>query len=332
MPSSLLPARTEAQLVDQVLPDGIRRRWGKHLARESSEHTRRAYLRAVDGFARWLVDRAAADRRPPPSLAEVKKADLLDWRESLRHRFAVSSVNLKLAAVRSFYAWAIEQGTEIPNPASGIRGKGKRASSPHKRDALSDQEVVKVLATCDMTEPAGARDHAILTLMAYCAVRTIEIQRLETGDVETRDGRQILWVWGKGRSEPDEFVVLPAPAEVALLDWLSQHPTRTGPLFCCVGRRHHGQRLQLRTLRGMIKARYRRAGIRSPRKSAHSLRHSAITNAIRHGASPLQVQHMARHQDIKTTIGYFHETDRISDPAEDRIFYSPEGKERGDED
>jgi integrase len=53
-----------------------------------------------------------------------------------------------------------------------------------------------------------------------------------------------------------------------------------------------------------------------------SLRHSAITNAIRHNATPLQVQRMARHSDIKTTLGYYHESDRLEDPPEDRIDYS----------
>jgi integrase/recombinase XerD len=57
------------------------------------------------------------------------------------------------------------------------------------------------------------------------------------------------------------------------------------------------------------------------RKSTHSLRHSAITNAIRHGATPMQVQAMARHQSFGTTLGYFHQEARTANSAEDFIEY-----------
>jgi len=56
-------------------------------------------------------------------------------------------------------------------------------------------------------------------------------------------------------------------------------------------------------------------------KTTHSLRHSAITNAIRNGASPMQVQAMARHSSFDTTLNYVHEVDRIDNPAEDLISY-----------
>jgi integrase/recombinase XerC/integrase/recombinase XerD len=59
-------------------------------------------------------------------------------------------------------------------------------------------------------------------------------------------------------------------------------------------------------------------------KTGHSVRHSAITNAIRNGASPMQVQAMARHASFDTTLGYYHEVSRLDDPAEDRVRYDGE--------
>ena len=59
------------------------------------------------------------------------------------------------------------------------------------------------------------------------------------------------------------------------------------------------------------------------RKTTHSLRHSAITNAIRHGATPMQVQAMARHTSFDTTLGYLHEESRTANPAEDSISHEP---------
>lgn len=313
-------ARRPAELEIGVAWPKIRKAWARYLQREHASLTGTAYLRAMGQFWTWLERRAAEAKDPLPSLAAITADDVVAWRESLRRHYSVATVNLNLGAVRSFYNWAIAQGAPIANPAQGVRGRGRKIDSPHKRDCFTDQEVLALLDSCRYDD-IGTRDRAILSLMAYCGLRTIEVQRAEVGDLETREGRQILWVWGKGRHEPDDFVVLPAPAEASLRAWLDRHPTGTGSLFCTLGRGHKGRPMDLRTLRHMGRLHMRRAGIRRPRLSLHSLRHSATSNAIRHDANPVQVQHMLRHSDIKSTIRYFHETERLTDPAEDRILY-----------
>jgi integrase/recombinase XerC/integrase/recombinase XerD len=47
----------------------------------------------------------------------------------------------------------------------------------------------------------------------------------------------------------------------------------------------------------------------------HSLRGTAITNAIQHGAKLEQAQALAGHSDIRTTQGYFHSTGKESEEA-----------------
>ncbi len=74
----------------------------------------------------------------------------------------------------------------------------------------------------------------------------------------------------------------------------------------------------------MVKDRFHLAGVVNGGKTTHSLRHSAISNAIRNGAEPLQVQAMARHQSFDTTLGYYHEVSRTESPAEDLISYAEE--------
>jgi integrase len=63
------------------------------------------------------------------------------------------------------------------------------------------------------------------------------------------------------------------------------------------------------------------AGLKSRRITPHSLRHTAITLAINggNGDNLLRVQQMARHGDISTTLGYFHEFDRLKNAAERSI-------------
>ena len=63
------------------------------------------------------------------------------------------------------------------------------------------------------------------------------------------------------------------------------------------------------------------------RITPHSLRHSAATIALEHGAPLHQVQDMLRHADIQTTMLYTHNKERITNAAEHRIpdFTAPPG-------
>jgi integrase len=130
-----------------------------------------------------------------------------------------------------------------------------------------------------------------------------------------------LWVRGKGHKEPDDFVVLPEPAHKAVRAWLMVRGRTKGPLFLSLSRQNSGERLSTRAIRGMVKKRYEEAGVVGLNKSAHSLRHSAISAAIRNGAEPLQVRAMARHKSYDTTLRYYHELSRTENPAEDFIQY-----------
>ena len=292
--------------------EGLEEAWLEALAKDYSRETVAAYSKGLRLFRDWLTGEGL-------TLATVTPGEVVRWRESLKAAYAVSTVNLWLSAVRSFYGWLIEQGAPIVNPAK-VRGATRRGQATlHKRGELTNGEVVAVLRTCDET-PRGKRDRAVLSLMAYCALRTVEIQRADIGDLDARDGRPILWVKGKGHTDRDDYVVLPAPAEAALLEWLAVRPVGEDALFVGMGNRNRG-RLTLRQLRAIIGGRYQEAGVRGEKKSAHSLRHSAISNALRHGASPLEVQAMARHKSMDTTLVYVHELRRLANPAEDKIVY-----------
>ena len=69
----------------------------------------------------------------------------------------------------------------------------------------------------------------------------------------------------------------------------------------------------------IIKKEFRNIGIDSEKITTHSLRHTAITLSLI-GGTPLQeVQQMARHTNINTTLIYAHNLNRIESHAEDNI-------------
>lgn len=287
--------------------------WGDYLALEYAGPTRASYLKGLRVFREWLDDQGL-------TLATVRPPNVRAWREILAEDYAIGTVNLWLSAVRRFFAWLIEEGAPILNPAQ-IKGAGRNGTGRrHKRDEITAAEIRAILGTFNES-PRGKRDRAIFSLMAYAALRTVETQRLDLDDLQTKDGRTVLWVTGKGHLEPDDFVVLNTKAEESLRAWLAVRRNEPGPLFYGLGRRTQRGRLSLRHIRRIIKAHYQAAGVIGERKTTHSLRHSAITNAIRNGGEPLQVQAMARHRSFDTTLGYYHEIGRTAAPAEDLIDY-----------
>lgn len=307
-----------SNIVAGLEDEDLVRSWGEYLAVEYSETTRAAYFKGLRLFREWLETEDL-------NVALARPTDVRAWREHLRTEYAVQTVNLWLSAVRQFYAFLVEEhNAQILSPAANVSGATRRGKSRrHKRDELTASEVWAVIETCD-DSAVGRRDRAVLSLMAYCALRTIEVQRAKLAEMGTRDGRTILWIRGKGHVEADDFVVLPVVANVALQSWLAIRGDRPGPLFVGLGNRNRGERISLRQFRRIVKSRYHEAGVVNQAKTTHSLRHSAISNAIRNGAEPLQVQAMARHQSFETTLAYYHEIARTTNPAEDLVDYSPD--------
>lgn len=282
-------------------------------AHEIQEDTAMTYYRGVTKFISWL-----RDQRPSPDIIRQWKAELL------REKNKISSVNVWLAGIRSFFGWLAEQG-EIPfNPTQAIKGAKRRgANKTHVRELLTDREVLRLLAQPNRETREGKRDYAILCLMLYTAARGIELHRADLDDLRTMDGSLVLKVQGKGRDEKGELLVLPHEAENAVRDWIVVRGTSPGPLFISYSNKSREERLSRRALREIIKRYMTAAGIHG-NKSTHSLRHTAITNAIRHGVPIQKVKGMSRHASLDTLMIYFHEVDRLTDPAEKHIHYSEE--------
>jgi len=298
--------------------------WKAHLqlqvqTGELSENTRVTYNRGWDKFWTWLKDQ---------DVDQVDSDLIRSWISQLKSEYKPNTINAWLSGVRNFFSWSVGNRRLGIDPTSGIKttkrnGNGKK----HLRKVLSNGDVRHILDQPDRSTVQGKRDYAILCLKAYAAVRDIEIHRADLEDLQSEKGVYVLYVRGKGRMEKDEFIVIANPdLEKALLDWLSVRPAggSPGPLFSSLSNRSKNSRLSMSYIRRMVKGYYRSAGVIDNQKTSHSMRHTAITNAIRHGAPVQKVQSMARHANVQTTMDYYHEVDRISDPGEAYIVYDGE--------
>jgi site-specific recombinase XerD len=287
--------------------------------------TTRTYRKALEDFTDWYntEQRPALDTPDKRAAAGIVR----DFKYFLNEDegYSAATVNLKLSALRSFFSWTVREGLIEKNPAEDVDGMKRAGTSKrHKRDELTTSEVRRVLEGCQTDESlTGTRDAALIALMAYTGLRTVEVHRANIEDLKTEDDRTILEVQGKGSDEKGDIVVLPEDAENILSDWLSERSDAIDedPLFVSLSPRNRGDRLSRHAIRTMVKRRLKDAGIVNGRKSTHSLRHSAISNAIRNGADPEQAQAMARHENMNTTMTYYHEINRVENAAEDLIDY-----------
>ncbi len=242
------------------------------------------------------------------------KADLLT------DGYKPGSVNLWLAGVKGFTAWAKRAGHTNHDPAEDVDGAKRRgANKRHARQAFDDTEMQRLLAHA-RTMPA--RERCYLMLRAYCGVRDIELHRADVGDLRTEGGKRVLAKTMKGHSEADDVAVIAHPDAIhALLDWLAERGMEPGPLFTSGSKRNLGGRWSQSAIRRMIGEVRKATGVYVPNKTSHSIRHSAATNALRHGKSIRDVQAMLGHARVDTTMIYAHEIERVENAAEEAIDY-----------
>ncbi len=119
------------------------------------------------------------------------------------------------------------------------------------------------LGPTNKNTPIGRRDRAIICLMFYCGLRSVSVHHADIGDLEEREGREVLWSWGKARDGKDDYNPLPVPAENALREWLAVRPgSTTGPLFTDLNKGPAGRRMSKNAIRTAVRLRMRRIGIR----------------------------------------------------------------------
>lgn len=267
------------------------------------------YRRAMNTF--WAYMRNAGISNP-------QRADVIAFRDSLKGNHTASTIQTYLAAIKLFFKWTASRGL-YPNVADHI--KGERVTDTYKKDPLTATQAKAVADTFDTQTVKGKRDYAMFVLMVNCGLRTVELIRANIEDIRTVGDVTILAVQGKGKDDKGQLVVLDSFTENAIRDYLKTRKDIKGtdPLFTGESNRNNGERMKTRTLSEIIKEAMRKAGLNSPRLTAHSLRHTFATIAFNSGASLEDVQQGLRHSNINTTMRYLHTASAMQNKSSSRV-------------
>ena len=277
---------------------------------DTSEKTISTYRRALKQFFKFLADNGIKF----PSYDSI-----INFKKSLQAAGRkATTISLYLASIRRFFSWTEQRGI-YPNISNGV--KSPRLDKGFKKDFLGATQLKNIIADMPHNSLEEKRNFAIFSLISACGLRTIEIVRANIEDLRNVGDVSCLFIQGKGKQSKSDFVKIESPILKAIKDYLSARGQvrESDPLFTSTSNRNNGSRLTTRSVSGICKRAMRAAGFDSPRLSAHSLRHSAVTLSLLNGARLDDTQSFARHESLSTTQIYSHAINRLNSPCEHLI-------------
>jgi integrase/recombinase XerD len=211
------------------------------------------------------------------------------------------SVARAVACYRGFYRFLVVSGHRQDNPAVDVRAPRAWKTLPK---FLSLDEVDRLLASPDTSDPRGVRDRAMIEVFYATGLRVSEMVSLRQQDLNLESG--YLTCTGKGRKQR----LVPIGDEASA--WLTRYITQARPALL---KKRSSPKLFVNARGGagltrvgfwkILKAYGRQANL--PRMlSPHVLRHSFATHLLERGADLRAIQMMLGHSDLSTTQIYTH--------------------------
>lgn len=274
--------------------------------RNASAHTVRAYRTDLGDYARWAARSKVDPIRPTHKQLRRYLADLS------AAQYARTTVNRRLAALRTFFRWLNITGVTDEDPASALAGPKQSKKLPH---VIAPKDMVKLLSVHAPRDgsgrkleqtPSQMRDQAILEFLYACGARISEASGLLLANVDFDESLARL----DGKGDKQRIVPLHALAITSMRTYaLVGRPKLLRDHVDCpyffVSTR--GRLMGTDAMRKMFKATCAKAGL-SPDLTPHDMRHTFATDMLDGGADLRCVQELLGHASLSTTQVYTHTT------------------------
>lgn len=278
-------SNSEYQIIEMVI-DGL-----------PSEHSRRAYTRALEEFFIWH----ASQGRP-----ELNKAFVQNYIKTLRDEQKLSSanINLRLSAIRKLATEAEDNNLLESKIANGIRAvKGVPKRGRRTGNWLTQAEAQDWLNAPNIQKNKGLRDRALFAVMIGCGLRRSETANLKFEEIQQREGRWVI-VDIIGKRDKMRSVPMPSWAKVAVDDWQESANLVEGFVFRRVNKidKVHGKNITPQAILNIVyeySEKLLKQGI-----APHDLRRTFAKLAYKGGSTLDQIQLSLGHDSIQTTEKY----------------------------
>lgn len=256
-----------------------------------SAHTLQSYEQDLQQFTDFLAARR---------LTQVTDFSLQNMRAFLSslstHKYARNTTLRKIAALRSFANFLVENGQLPGNPFKLLPAPKRERLLPK---FLTLQETDRLIETAAGSGLYAARNRALMELLYSCGLRRSELTGLKISDVDFFNG--VVKVLGKGNKE--RYIPVTQTALQALRDYLAtrKNPRAGEALFL----NKNGTPLTGDGLAYLVKNWSIKSNI-ARKVTPHSLRHSFATHLLNNGCDLRSLQEMLGHKSLLATQVYTH--------------------------
>ena len=232
--------------------------------------------------------------------------------ESERGQRSAASLHRMKAAVRAFFAWAVEAGVVEDNPARSIRMHRLPRKLPVFLTTAEKKRLLKELK--GRTDFSALRDRAMIEVLLGTGIRLGELAALDMDDIDL-DAKH-LRVRAKGNVPQVKFIK--TDLRTLLRRYLAERRRHGRPEMEALFLSNRDGRLCQRQIANRLAHWLRKAGIEKE-LTPHGLRHTFATHLYGATNDLLVVQRALGHRDVSTTQIYTHLVDGQLEEALERL-------------
>jgi integrase/recombinase XerD len=286
-----------------------------------SNHSVKAYGRDLTDFLRHMQAQGVTPLEVTADHVKLYKRALLEA------GMATATVARRLSVLRGAYKQLAAKGLVSWETAQDIAAVKAAGVQKNSTPSLTQRQAVALLEAIPTDSLQGIRDLALMSVFFLTGCRVSAVTGACVGHLETDGVDHYLNVTEKRNKKRRKILLDAARPLLAYIERAGIKGDREGSLFrpltpdgLALVRRHMDRKTPWRLVKKYCLA----AGIDPRRLGArgigiHSLRKTAINDAIRNGASMHEVREFAGHADIRTTEVYFIRKEEDAEVAARKI-------------
>lgn len=267
------------------------------LERSLSGNTVEAYQRDIEQLHSYIE--STSGEETPVGITTSQLKEFIHQIAELG--LSPASQSRMVSGIRSFYKYLLLEDKIDSDPSELLELPKIGRKLP---DTLSNDEVVAMIDSIDLSKTEGERNRAILETLYGSGLRVSELVNLKISNIYFND--RVMRITGKGNKE--RLVPLGGIASKRISTYINEirvHAKIQKGAEDFVFLNNRGNHLSRIMIFNIVKKAAVDAKIKKS-ISPHTLRHSFATELIQRGADLRAVQDMLGHESITTTEIYTH--------------------------
>ncbi|MDH5475376.1 MAG: tyrosine-type recombinase/integrase [Cyclobacteriaceae bacterium] len=255
-----------------------------------SKHTVISYHSDLDQFSHFI-----SLHYPDQSLVDVDYRILRSWILSLvDDKIKNTSINRKIASLRSFYKFLLKREQISENPTWKLRVLKKSKKLP--QFVNEDDMIILLDQTIYSDGFTGLRDKLIMEMLYGTGIRLAELMSLQEKDINFHN--QTIKVVGKRNKE--RIIPFSNNLENAIRKYQKEKPSKSNYLLTT----DTGEQLYPMFVYRVVKKYLSLVNV--DKRSPHVLRHTYATHLLNKGAELNAVKDLLGHTSLAATQVYTH--------------------------